>query len=136
MRIKKHGSKYSGPLDQKKYEKFKCDKCGCEFSCESDEYYEDLGGADGYYSGISVSTYVYRTTTKDYLVCSCPECHKIVKKIRERENSLTWSSTNTFSNATNATTSAADGTSNEPTEYTFTCKLDNSNLKDVKEELL
>lgn len=139
MKIKKHGSKYSGPVDQKKYEKFKCDKCGCEFSCESDEYYEDLGGADWIYSGISASTSTYyRTTVKDYLVCSCPECHKIVKKIRERRNDFSlWSSTSSTSlNELNETTNTTNSTSNAATEYTFTCKLDDSNIKEVKEALL
>ena len=82
MKIKKHGDKIE---KKSKPVSFKCDNCGCEFSAKEDEYYRDFGGAEksgSIWSGsISVSY-----TIKDYLVCSCPECYKIVKVEDEREN--------------------------------------------------
>lgn len=94
MKIRKHGKKYT--KEQIKTEAFECKNCDCEFTCKEDEYYVDIGGADSNYCGSSL-TYTISTVIKDYLVCSCPECHKIVKKIRERKNvyytSLTGTST-------------------------------------------
>lgn len=88
MRIKKHGNMFDKKPEEIKVEKFKCGNCGCEFTCKDDEYYVDLCGADNgwtttYYTSL---TYTIGATVKDYLVCSCPECHKVVKKIRERVN--------------------------------------------------
>lgn len=95
MRIKKHGKMYEKEPPVK-VEKFKCENCDCEFTCTDDEYYADLGGADlNSDSGIYL-TYVIRSTIKDYLVCSCPECHKIVKKIRERQNDCFTTSASTW----------------------------------------
>lgn len=84
MKITKHGKKFE--KKEEKFEDFKCDNCGCEFSVKADEYYVDKGGKDeesyGTLSGsISISSYI-----QDYYVCSCPECHKIVKKVSSRLN--------------------------------------------------
>lgn len=95
MKIKKHGKLFNKeePIHT---EKFKCDSCGCEFTCKDDEYYTDIGGAD-WNSGsvtISTTTYTIGPTIRDYLVCSCPECHKIVKKVRERQRDNFWYNVN------------------------------------------
>ena len=84
MKIHKHGDTYNKE-DSEPKEKFKCEKCGCEFTAKTDEYYVDFGAGDA--SGItSLSTTItFSTVVKDYIVCSCPECHKIVKKIRTRK---------------------------------------------------
>ena len=84
MKIKKHGKEFKSKV-KAKTEEFKCEDCGCEFTAKEDEYYRDEGGAEssGGYYGTTAITISY--TRKDYLVCSCPECHKIVKKIEERE---------------------------------------------------
>lgn len=84
MKITKHGIKHEQAV-----ETFKCESCGCEFSAKKDEYYIDYDGAS-YTSFVNTCSISY--TTKDYLVCSCPECHKIVKKIRERDNYIKSSS--------------------------------------------
>ena len=83
MKIIKHGNKIE--KKKEKFEDFKCDKCGCEFSLKEDEYYVDKGGKDmedneNAYS-VTISAYI-----NDYFVCSCPECHKIVKKVNSRLN--------------------------------------------------
>lgn len=90
MKIKKHGKMFEKepPIP---VEKFVCNSCDCEFTCKNNEYYVDFGGANSSCSPFSISTtttyyYTYRPTIKDYLICSCPECHKIVKKIRERKS--------------------------------------------------
>lgn len=94
MKIKKHGKMFNKeePIHT---ERFKCDSCGCEFTCKDDEYYTDVGGADWHCGSgsITTTTYTISTTIRDYLVCSCPECHKIIKKVRERKNS--WYTTTT-----------------------------------------
>ena len=92
MKIKKHGTTYKGADEKIQYESFKCDHCKCEFSCSPDEYYVDLGGADTSYPW-SISCTIERTI-KDWLVCSCPECHRIVKKMKERVIETVWSAPN------------------------------------------
>lgn len=81
MKVTKHGKKFE---KKEKFEEFTCENCGCEFSLKEDEYYTHEGGADFNNSicgTISVSSHI-----SDYLVCSCPECHKIVKKVSKRVN--------------------------------------------------
>ena len=94
MKIRKHGNQYTKEKPERT-ESFKCDNCDCEFSVKEDEYYTDYGGADNNSWTIGTScTYTISAVIKDYLVCSCPECHKICKKITERKNNLiTTSST-------------------------------------------
>ena len=87
MKIKKHG-KFS-KTEVVNTEKFKCDNCNCEFTALEDEYYVDEGGADSWATSSTI-TYTINSNVKDYLVCSCPECHKIVKKIRERKSSYSY----------------------------------------------
>lgn len=84
MKIKKHGSTYIN--NQDKTEEFVCQNCGCKFTVKNDEYYIDYGGADNSWVVSSSITYTWSSTIKDYYVCSCPECHKIVKKVHERQN--------------------------------------------------
>lgn len=80
MYINKHGKTYKDV--EKISEQFECEYCGCEFTARKvDEIYEDFNAAT---SNISVSLGPEREE-KDYLVCSCPECHRIVKKIRTRK---------------------------------------------------
>lgn len=38
MKITKHGDKKLAELKRKKYVKFKCDDCGCEFEADNTEY--------------------------------------------------------------------------------------------------
>lgn len=103
MKIKKHGSKYE---TKPNVESFECENCGCEFTVKEGEYYRDYSGAENSSDYYTVRSITISYTTKDYLVCSCPECHKIVKKIVERKvNSYqpltTW--TTTLKNDTNTT---------------------------------
>ena len=95
MKIKKHGKLFNKeqPIHT---EKFKCDSCGCEFTCKDDEYYTHIGGADWNCGSesITTTTYTISSTVRDYLVCSCPECHKIVKKVHERQRNDYWYNTN------------------------------------------
>ena len=100
MKIKKHGDCYNKDGQNKK-EKFTCKNCGCEFTVDDDEYYVDYGGANysDSASSISVSTYVWTTLTKDYHVCSCPECYKICKNIHERESDSITLTSGTYTNA-------------------------------------
>ena len=79
MNISKHGNRYSN----QGMEQFLCGFCGCEFDVYDDEYYVDLCGAD------IINTNPLTTGNcmcHDYIVCSCPECHKIIKKTRDRMN--------------------------------------------------
>ena len=82
MKIIKHGKKFDKKTENK-FEDFKCESCGCEFSVKEDEYYIDYGGKDAEaeesLTSITISAYI-----NDYYVCSCPECHKIVKKVSSR----------------------------------------------------
>lgn len=75
MKITKHGKK--ADKVRAGIEEFSCEKCGCEFEAKEDEYYvdNDSSGWNGYLS----TTYI--STSKTY-VCSCPECHKIVRKVK------------------------------------------------------
>ena len=52
---------------------FKCEKCGCEFVAEKDEYWEDSGNTWSVYS------------TGKTLYCNCPECYKICKDTIQSE---------------------------------------------------
>ena len=98
MKITKHGSTYK--KEDNKKEKFECGNCGCKFDCDDDEFYTDYGGGS-------------------YLVCSCPECHKICKKTRERQSS--WSTANTVPYTyTNVT-----GTATPNTVTTHEINMDN-----------
>jgi hypothetical protein len=86
MKIINHGNTYKSDKDLE-FERFKCEKCKCEFNALEDEYYRDYEGAET--SNGESWTYTTITinvpkTVKDYLVCSCPECHKIIKKVKER----------------------------------------------------
>lgn len=94
MKIKEHGKNYGKKNDIQK-ESFECETCGCKFEAKKDEYYEDLYGAETL-NGTYISSCTIRTTVKDYLVCSCPECHKIVKKVRYRNTFSTYSSNDTW----------------------------------------
>lgn len=96
MRIKKHGKMFEKP-EPIHTEKFSCENCGCEFTCKDDEYYTHFGGADWNAGSncITATTYTISSTIRDYLVCSCPECHKIIKKVRERKNDNYWSTIHT-----------------------------------------
>jgi protein-arginine kinase activator protein McsA len=119
MKIKKHGKTYEKePKD--KTEKFTCENCECEFVAKEDEYYVDLGGADQ--SSITTdtvisTTWTYSYMTNDYLVCSCPECHKIVKKIRKREQKV-GCPTVTYDNVV----VPCGCTTEEPSSITWTCE--------------
>jgi hypothetical protein len=92
MKVLNHGSTYKEDKDPPKYEKFKCEKCGCRFSCEEDEYYTDYGtcwptwtcGSETITTSATIVNSGYSSTATDILVCSCPECHKIVKKTKTR----------------------------------------------------
>lgn len=79
MIIKKHGREHGNCIEE-----FVCDNCGCEFGTEDDEYYIDLGGAD--LINTTIGSITYSLVCHDYYVASCPECHKIVKKVKERKN--------------------------------------------------
>ena len=74
MEVEKHGTHF-GRGEQQSSERFACMNCGCKFKCEENEYYVDFEGAIVWKSSPII--------INDYLICSCPECHKIVKKIRE-----------------------------------------------------
>lgn len=135
MRIKKHGKMFNKeePIHT---EKFKCDSCGCEFTCKDDEYYIHVGGADWYYGSGNITlttTYTIGSTIKDYLVCSCPECHKIVKKIRERQRDTLWYSTNPCTTTFKTDWHKSDEDNNDTLDkWTITCsaigKTESSNL--------
>ena len=76
MNITKHGC-----IDYpKNIEEFKCEQCGCEFTANDEEYYVDKAND---YDGISVVG-SYSATVTDMYVCSCPECHLIIRKGKQR----------------------------------------------------
>lgn len=82
MNILKHGENMSLEL---KTEEFKCKRCGCQFTADYDEYY--VSKTDGSFLkglGISTTYYTYATSVTDVYICSCPECHKIVTKTKQR----------------------------------------------------
>lgn len=82
MNIIKHGE--NTPLESKT-EEFKCEQCGCQFTADYDEYYvskTDESLLTGL--GISSTYYTYATSATDVYICSCPECHKIVTKTKQR----------------------------------------------------
>ena len=118
MKIKKHGKTYEKePKD--KTEEFTCENCGCEFTAKEDEYYVDLGGADqpSITCTNTVSTsWMLNYMVNDYLVCSCPECHKIVKKKRKREQKVDCP-TVTYDNGV-----VPCGCTEEPSSITWTCE--------------
>ena len=84
MKIKKHGKKFDKPTANT--EEFYCGYCGCEFECKDTEYYVHKGGGDWSTDTYTVSSITISATVKDMLVCSCPECHKIVKKVKQRQS--------------------------------------------------
>ena len=125
MKIKKHGKLFNKeePIHT---EKFKCDSCGCEFTCKDDEYYVHKGGADwNCGSGnITVTTYTICSTIRDYLVCSCPECHKVVKKVHERQRDNWYVSpytTTTLLKGDWYTSDKTDDSKLRPGDWTITC---------------
>lgn len=84
MNITKHGIIMQ---DVQPVENFKCDQCGCEFAADYDEYYVEKGSC---ITTSASTTYVYSATVADIYVCSCPECHKIVTKHKQRlDDSIT-----------------------------------------------
>ena len=80
MNIFKHGE--NTPLELKT-EEFKCAQCGCQFTADYDEYYISKGS---FITGLGSSStyYTYTTNVTDTYICSCPECHKIVTKTKQR----------------------------------------------------
>ena len=78
MNVIKHGEQAPAELMT---ENFKCDQCGCEFSSDYDEYYVEKGSC---FTTSSSLVYIYTATVTDTYVCSCPECHKIVTKTKQR----------------------------------------------------
>lgn len=93
MKITKHGKQYKEASSAT--EEFKCSKCGCEFKAKDDEYYTDEEISSFSTSTSCVISSTYTSTVTDRLVCSCPECHKIVTKNKDRTVSkpyVTWSS--------------------------------------------
>lgn len=123
MKIKKHGKMFNKeePIHT---EKFKCNNCNCEFTCKDDEYYVHLGGADWTCGsgGITTTTYTISSTINDILVCSCPECYKIVKKIRTRNNN--WYTTTTTTPLSTFTTDKFI----DKDKITITCNSTNEEL--------
>lgn len=107
MKINKHGKKFT----EEKTESFKCERCGCEFSAKEDEYYVDVCAGDNFPPGGSLTL---PAVSVDYHVCSCPECHKIVKNKHERQNftpyTLTGSDFATAKSDQNVTVSAWSAT--------------------------
>ena len=81
MKIKKHGKLFKGSTEKDKYEQFKCENCGCEFSVEKDEYYRDYGTNLSTSDSITGTICNYISSPTDTFVCSCPECYKICKKL-------------------------------------------------------
>ena len=79
MIVTKHGE----TSEIKDCERFKCNNCNCEFECNTDEYYIDYCGAETPKEIIAVPI-DSNISVQDYYVCSCPECHKIVKKVHTR----------------------------------------------------
>lgn len=80
MNIIKHGEEVKDTMIQ---EEFECSQCGCKFTADYDEYYVEKGSS---FTTSSSLTYVYLATITDTYVCSCPECHKIVVKTKQRIN--------------------------------------------------
>ena len=120
MKIKEHGKNYGKKNDIQK-ESFECEACGCKFEAKKDEYYEDLYGAETL-SGTSGISCTISSTAKDYLVCSCPECHKIIKKARYRKVFSTYNSGDSWT---------VLGSTPTPTNGTITANLstnDNSSV--------
>ena len=78
MNVLKHGVNAETEL---KKEIFTCEQCGCEFAADYDEYYVNKGSS---ISGISTTVYTYSSKIIDVYICSCPECHKILTKNKER----------------------------------------------------
>lgn len=83
MNIIKHGEQSSEKMQT---EEFKCGQCGCEFTADYDEYYIERGYN---YMTSAALTYTYNAIITDSYVCSCPECHKIVVKTKQRTDSIT-----------------------------------------------
>ena len=68
MRIFKEGTiKYKNSV------KFSCEKCGCEFECEDDEYWID--------NSICLTSY----PSQYYVYSNCPTCHKICRTTKQDE---------------------------------------------------
>ena len=78
MNVTKHGKIEMKLIDA---EDFKCGNCGCEFYADEGEYYVEKGTC---FTTSSTLTYTYCTNVTDTYVCSCPECHKIVTKTKQR----------------------------------------------------
>ena len=78
MKITKHG-KFT---EKDKGEEFTCLNCGCKFTCDKDEYHVE---SNNWFSN-GDNTLTYSATVNDIYVCSCPECHKIVRKNKARLN--------------------------------------------------
>ena len=79
MNIMKHGVLHDADV---KFEEFTCESCGCEFTADSEEYYIDKGSP--FEEGITLNSWQYTAVVHDVFVCSCPECQKIVIKMKDR----------------------------------------------------
>ena len=80
MNIIQHGNESPEELNT---EEFECGQCGCRFTADYDEYYVEKGSC---FTTSSSLTYTYVATITDTYVCSCPECHRIVVKTKQRVN--------------------------------------------------
>ena len=78
MNIIKHGEEAKENLMT---EEFECGQCGCKFTADYDEYYVEKGSS---FTTSGSTYYTYNATVTDTYVCSCPECHKIVVKTKQR----------------------------------------------------
>ena len=117
MNIIKHGEQAS---DNLMTEEFECGQCGCKFTADYDEYYVENGSS---FTTSSSLTYTYLTTIIDKYVCSCPECHKIVVKTKQRLNE---NPTITLTKTDSITLSGTDSKENIP-NYCKNCSNHPSN---------
>lgn len=79
MDIIQYGSKEE--KKQKNVEEFTCDNCGCKFKADEDEFYVEKGSC---FTTSASTTYVYTANVTDKYICSCPQCHKIIIKTKQR----------------------------------------------------
>lgn len=106
MNIIQHGN-----LLNKTVERFTCNKCGCVFDADEDEFWVSDSLVNPFWSSdkITVTSFTYTLSTERRKFCNCPVCHakcektEIISNLSDKveytkvdvgDYPLSWSATN------------------------------------------
>lgn len=83
MNVTKHGKDKEEKVIA---ESFICENCGCEFTAKENEFYVEHRPYS--INGLSATYFTCGYATDKY-ICSCPECHKIIVKEKQKYADIT-----------------------------------------------